>query len=289
MKMPREAGSWRFRAGSVYAGLFRIAESLPCKCMLFSKEETKEALQKIKERPECNVIYRPPPEPDMGPHSLEEYAFMGSKVQSYTPQGKAPPEFNELKGQSSLGIARLSARKEAKLHAFLKANGGFALRHTQDLGNCLYAAVLRGTDCKREFTTMHLRRMLVWMVSQYPKFFSKYLSRPLGLVYGQARLSKKELAKREREGTISAKDLHDEKLPGPLSLYQFMKLVATDGAWGDENVLHLISCLWQISITILDAESLGEIRIRHNMRISWVDLVVVFVGGDHYLGCGTQV
>ena len=79
------------------------------------------------------------------------------------------------------------------------------------------------------------------------------------MVYGQDRLSKKDLAKREREGTISAKDLHDEKLPGPLSLYRFMKLVATDGALGDENVLHLISCLWQISITILDAESLGEI------------------------------
>ena len=68
-----------------------------------------------------------------------------------------------------------------------------------------------------------------------------------------------------------------------------MKLVATDGVWGDENVLHLISCLWQISITILDAESLGEIWIRHNMKISRVDLIVVFIGGDHYLGCGTQV
>ena len=53
-----------------------ISESPPCRCMLFSKEETKEALQKIKEKPECNVIYRPPPEPDLGPHSLEEYAFI---------------------------------------------------------------------------------------------------------------------------------------------------------------------------------------------------------------------
>ena len=68
-----------------------------------------------------------------------------------------------------------------------------------------------------------------------------------------------------------------------------MKLVSTDGVWGDENVLHLISCLWQISITILDADTLGEIWIRHNMRIAHVDLVVVFMGGDHYLGCGTQV
>ena len=70
---------------------------------------------------------------------------MGSKVQSFTPQGKAPPEFNELKGQSSLGISKLSARKEAKLHAFLRANGGLCSQaYTQDLGNCLYAAVLRG-------------------------------------------------------------------------------------------------------------------------------------------------
>ena len=198
-ELPRGAGSHELSAGSVYAVLFFILESPPCKCILFSKEETCDALQKIKEKPECNVIYRPPPEPDMGPLTMEEHAFLGSKVQTFSPQGKAPPEFNELKGQSSLGISRLSARKEAKLHAFLKANGGFALRHTQDLGNCLYAAVLRGTDCKREFTTMHLRRMLVWMVSQYPSFFSKYLSRPLGLVYGQDRLSKKELAKRERE------------------------------------------------------------------------------------------
>ena len=287
--MPRSTGSRRLCAESVYAVLFLFVDSPPCKCILFSKEETRDALNKIKEKPECNEIYRPPPEPDMGPLTMEEHAFLGSKVQSFTPQGKAPPDFNELKGQSSLGISRLSARKEARLHAFLKANGGFALRHTQDLGNCLYAAVLRGTDCKREFTTMHLRRMLVWMVSQYPSFFSRYLSRPLGLVYGQDRLSKKELAKREKEGTISAKDLHDEKLPGPLSLYQFMKLVATDGVWGDENILHIISCLWQISITILDADTLGEIRIRHNMRIARVDLVVVFVGGDHYLGCGTQV
>ena len=111
------------------------------------------------------MIYGPPPKPDMGPLTMEEHAFLGSKVQSFTPQGKSPPEFNELKGQSSLGISRLSARKKGKLHAFLKANGGFALRHTQDLGNCLYAAVLRGTDCRSEFTIMHLRRMLVWMVS----------------------------------------------------------------------------------------------------------------------------
>ena len=39
-------------------------------------KKRKEALQKIKEKPECNVIYRPPPEPDLGPHSLEEYAFI---------------------------------------------------------------------------------------------------------------------------------------------------------------------------------------------------------------------
>ena len=78
-KCPGAQGHEDFVQVQYTQGWFCISGSPPCKCMLFSKEETKEALQKIKEKPECNVIYKPPPEPDMGPHTLEEYAFMGSR------------------------------------------------------------------------------------------------------------------------------------------------------------------------------------------------------------------
>ena len=212
---------------------------------------------------------------------------MQSRAFTYSAQGKAPPEFEELESQPSLGSSRMTAQEEAKLHAFLRANGGFALKQTQELGNCLYSAVLRGTDIKREFTTMHLRRLIVVMVSQYPTFFLHYLKRPIGLKYGMDRLSKKQIERGRKKGTVSQKDIEDSKLPGPFSLASYMQHVLTNGTWGDDIVLQLISCLWQISITILKANGLGEIRIRHNMRISKVDLVVVHAGGDHYLGCGT--
>ena len=211
---------------------------------------------------------------------------MQSKAFTYSAQGKAPPEFEELENQASLGSSRMTAQEEAKLHAFLRANGGFALKQTQELGNCLYSAVLRGTDIKREFTTMHLRRLLVVMVSQYPTFFLHYLKRPVGLKYGFERLSKREIERGRKKGTLTAKGLQDSKLPGPFSLHSYMQHILKNGTWGDDIVLQLISCLWQISITILKADGLGEIRIRHNMRISKVDLVVVHAGGDHYLGCG---
>ena len=211
---------------------------------------------------------------------------MSSKAFTYSTQGKAPPDFEELQHQPSLGSSKMTAQKEAKLHAYLRANGGFALKQTQELGNCMYSAVLRGTDCKREFTTMHLRRLLVVMVAQYPMFFLNYLRRPVGLKYGVDRLTKRQIEKGRKQGTLSAKDLQDSKLPGPFSLHTYMKHILTNGTWGDDIVLQLISCLWQVSITILKADGLGEIRIRHNMRISKVDLVVVHAWGDHYLGCG---
>ena len=263
-----------------------FAEVPVCKCILFSKEQANAALEVIKSTPGCEEILVPPPSKEVEPLSQEEECFMQSRAFTYSAQGKAPPEFEELEHQDSLGSSRMTAQEEAKLHAFLRANGGFALKQTQELGNCMYSAVLRGTDIKREFTTMHLRRLLILMVSQYPTFFLQYLKRPIGLKYGQDRLTKKQIALGKKKGTLSQKDLQDNRLPGPFSLHTYMQHVLKNGTWGDDIVLQLISCLWQISITILKADGLGEIRIRHNMRISKVDLVVVHAGGDHYLGCG---
>ena len=65
-----------------------------------------------------------------------------------------------------------------------------------------------------------------------------------------------------------------------------MEYLLTDGTWGDDHVLTLLSCMWQLKITILNADTLGETRIRHNDRLTDTELVVVFIGGDHYMGTG---
>ena len=244
---------WRrfvlYGAVLVTAGFsYSFSDAPACRCILFSKAEATAAIETIKASPGCNEILKPPPAVEIGPLTQEEDCYMQSKAFTF--------------------------------------NGGFALKQTQELGNCLYSAVLRGTDIKREFTTMHLRRLIVVMVSQYPTFFLHYLKRPIGLKYGMDRLSKKQIERGRKKGTVSQKDIEDSKLPCPFSLAFYMQHVLTNGTWGDDMVLQLISCLWQISITILKTNGLGEIRIRHNMRISKVDLVVVHAGGDHYLGCG---
>ena len=43
--------------------------------------------------------------------------------------------------------------------------------------------------------------------------------------------------------------------------------------------------MWQVTITSLNAETLGEIRIRHDRPIDKADIVIIHAGGDHYMGC----
>ena len=172
----------------------------------------------------------------------------------------------------------------AKLIAFLKGNGGYSLITTQDLGNCMWASVLMGTDVKKEFASMHLRRLVVMMIGAYPKFFFNYLKYSLATTYGQDMPTEEEIAQKEREGTITSEQAHDYRLPGPFTFAEYVQRLLTDGTWGDDHVLTLVSL--QVKITILNAATLGETRIRHNERLSEAELVVVFIGGDHYMGKG---
>ena len=55
-----------------------------------------------------------------------------------------------------------------------------------------------------------------------------------------------------------------------------------DGHWGDSIVLLMLSHMWGITITVLNASSLTETRLRHNKAMTHVDIVLVFNGIDHY-------
>ena len=131
--------------------------------------------------------------------TLEGQAFADSKPRiSQFPEGKRPPEYTELGNFPHPFMPRISAREMAKLIAFLKGNGGYSLITTQELGNCMWASVLRGTDVKKEFASMHLRRLVVMMIGAYPKFFFNYLKYSLASTYGQDRPQKKKSPGRRR-------------------------------------------------------------------------------------------
>ena len=264
-------------------------ESATAKVKLFTKEEAAAVVEKLKGVPEYNVKLLDVTHGVSSGEALtpEGQAFADSKPRiSQFPEGKRPPEYPELGNFPHPVMPRISAREMAKLIAFLKGNGGYSLITTQELGNCMWASVLRGTDVKKEFASMHLRRLVVMMIGAYPKFFFNYLKYSLASTYGQDRPTEEEITRKEEEGTITSEQAHDYRLPGPFTFAEYVQHLLTDGTWGDDHVLTLVSLLWQVKITILNAATLGEIRIRHNDRLSDAELVVVFIGGDHYMGTG---
>ena len=44
--------------------------------------------------------------------------------------------------------------------------------------------------------------------------------------------------------------------------------------------------MWQVRVTVLNGETLHQIKIRHGNRLDKVDLVVAHCSGNHYLLLG---
>ena len=55
---------------------------------------------------------------------------------------------------------------------------------------------------------------------------------------------------------------------------------------GDSITFTFISMMWQARITVVYEESLLQEKIRHNCTLHNIDIVVVFCGGNHYIGVG---
>ena len=266
-----------------------FVESADARVQLYTKAEIQAAIDVLKQEPDFTAKLLDITHGASSGSALtpEGQAFANSRPrESNLPEGKQPPEYKELGNIEHPFMPRMSARKMARLIAFLRMNGGYALVTTQELGNCLWSSVLRGTDVKREFASMHLRRLVAKMITTFPRFFFNYLKYSLATTYGQDRPTEEEICEKERKGQITDQQAHDYRLPGPFSFVEYIEHIVTEGTWGDEHILTLISLMWQVKITILRANNLGEVRIRHNDRLTDADLVVVFIGGDHYMGAG---
>ena len=265
------------------AGL--ISDAADVKAILFSEDEVKTKLDPLKKVNIYNEKWSSTLVDYPGPPTEEELALKEGRKELHFPDGKAPPSFKELGDTPRPGFPNVSAKDMSRVIAFLRSKG-WELRTTQDLGDCLYASVLRGIALKAEFVTAHLKRLLVVMITTFPEFFYHYLRYGIAATYGHTRPTPAEIDRQEREGEITADQAQILRLPGPFSLVSFCEYILKPGAWGDEHMLHLVSLLWQLRITILHATTLGEYRIRHNCRLQEVDLVVVFINGNHYMGTG---
>ena len=72
-------------------------------------------------------------------------------------------------------------------------------------------------------------------------------------------------------------------VPNPISFKEYLRSMMNKKTWGEDVVLYALSCMYDLKITVLQAQSLHEFRFRHNQPLHQVDMVLVYTGSNHYL------
>ena len=73
----------------------------------------------------------------------------------------------------------------------------------------------------------------------------------------------------------------------PLSFKQYLCLLLWRDFWDDEIVLHAISCIWSMKITVLNMKTLQEYRIRHDKVMEKTDVIITYNAVSHFNVTGT--
>ena len=81
-------------------------------------------------------------------------------------------------------------------------------------------------------------------------------------------------------------DEETDQYKGPLSYKQYLRHVLQHQFWGDEVILYMISCMWNLRITILNSRMLEEYRIQHSFPLSDADIGLVYNCSTHYSAAG---
>ena len=101
--------------------------------------------------------------------------------------------------------------------------------------------------------------------------------------YGHLRLSKQQYEKKCADNTLTDEEREDYLTPGPFSFATYLHALLNPRFWGDEICLVGISMMWQVKITVLNADTLHTIRIRHTNILHRADMVLVHCEGNHYI------
>ena len=155
---------------------------------------------------------------------------------------------------------------------FVCYNWTFVNFQTRSSGNCLFHAyrgclrLRKSTDTEAPYyPCRYFRRHIVWF-----------------MVHNRDLLWKaKHLSLRAKYG-VEGNDVFGH----PISFKEYLRSLLKRSFWGDDVVLYVLTCLFSTSITVINAVTLDEYRIRHTLPLSKVDVILVFNGANHYSYAG---
>ena len=147
-------------------------------------------------------------------------------------------QFNQDHGYSNVeGIIRYLD--------FWELNGGFVPLTTQQKGACLFHAFRKSIICPREFTNIHLRRMMVSFICHNLDFLHPMLRLSIAGNYGHLMLSRAEYEDLRDRNLLTPQQREEYLEPGPFSVINLpIKPVKVQLLWRRncaENFVNAIS------------------------------------------------
>ena len=67
-----------------------------------------------------------------------------------------------------------------------------------------------------------------------------------------------------------------------LSYRQYLIKLLNKSTWGEDVCLHVLSCLFWLKITVVNANRLDEACYHHDLPLGAADVVLIFNGNNHY-------
>ena len=195
------------------------------------------------------------------------------------PNIKMPGQYSRQIYKGAAPLYSLSnASQLSRISEYLYENAKLNIAHTPKDGDCLYHSCRVAMDLPQEYVPMLMKRQTIVFMAQNAKICSEIFNPTIQGTYGDPRMDPEQFESLKKAKALSPKQIAKQELPGPFSYLGYLKHQLKEGSWGDEIMVTAMSMMWQITVTILYAETLTEHRIRHDRLLGQVDMVVVFCG-----------
>ena len=101
--------------------------------------------------------------------------------------------------------------------------------------------------------------------------------------YGFPRMPGEEYEDLCNRDLLTDQQVQDHNCPGPYSFLGYLRSLLEPNFWGDELCLCLLSMIFQIGITVVNAEGFTCIRFRHKQDIPNSNVILCHCKGQHYV------
>ena len=263
--------------------------------VLYTEAQARNAIQQLKDVPAYTEILTlvqgaPQPsqsaEPEPSPQEIAGQSLLDTSViPSENREGPEMESFADLREldidtNEMYGLSNMEDLKRIML--YLKQYCRLTPKAVQARGACMMASVRRCAAVPYEYTNLHLRRQIVVFICNMAEYLFPMLQVHIKGNYGHARLSRSQLRRKEREGTLTPQERSDYNEPGPFSLVSYLEGFLDRGFYGDEITLVVMSMMWQLRITVLQAETQIQTKICHSNTLARTDMVLVRTSWLHY-------